>query len=477
MTHASESDPRIDYSRKWFAMLAVSMGVFLSTIDGSIVNIALPTLQAEFGAEFAAVQWVVLAYLLVLATLSLLVGRLGDMVGKKRIYTTGFVVFTTASLAAASSNTINVLIGWRIIQAIGAAMILSLGFAILTEAFPPTERGRALGLIGTVVSVGIVIGPTLGGLILSASTWRWIFLVNVPVGIIGTYTSIRFIPNSVPGGSQRFDFVGAALFSVAITSLMLGITLGGNRGYDSPVVIALLIGSLVILAAFIAFEGRVEQPIIDLSIFQNKLFSINIVTGLLTFISISGTFFIMPFYLERALGLEARQIGLMLAASPILLAFAAPASGWLSDKIGSRPITIAGLLVLLGGYLAIGQLNENTTPLGFVLTFAPIGFGMGIFQSPNNSIIMGSVRQERLGVASGLLNLTRILGQITGIGVLTTIWALRADAGGGQDVPAGIVSGINDTVWVVVALISFALLLAIWGHTAERRETAERTTS
>ncbi len=464
---------RVDYSRKWFVMGAVSMGVFLSSVDGSIVNIALPTLQKDFGAPFSSVQWVVLAYLLILGTLSLLIGRLGDMIGKKRIYAGGFIVFTLASLGAATSQSVGMLIGWRIIQAVGAAMVLSLGIAILTEAFPPTERGKALGLIGTTVSVGIVVGPTLGGLILSAASWHWIFLVNLPVGIVGTITAVKFIPNTKPVGGQTFDFGGAALFAITITSLMLGITLGGDRGFASPLVLTLLAAATMVGIGFIYWERRTEQPIVDLSIFDNKLFTINIVTGLLAFVCVSGVFFISPFYLERTLGLESRQIGLLLAASPILLAVVAPASGWLSDKIGSRPITIAGLLVLLVGYWSFRRLGQDTTPLGFVLALAPIGAGMGLFQSPNNSIIMGSVRPERLGIASGLLNLTRILGQITGIGVLTTFWAIRADAAGGQTDPAGIVSGLHDTMLVAMVLIGFGFTLALWGYFAERRQKKE----
>ncbi|MDH5422813.1 MAG: MFS transporter, partial [Acidimicrobiia bacterium] len=248
----------VDYSRKWFVMWAVSMGVFLATIDGSIVNIALPTLQEEFGAPFSSVQWVVLAYLLVLGTLSLLFGRLGDMIGKKRIYTTGFIAFTTASAAAATAQSVGMLIGWRIVQAVGAAMILSLGLAILTAAFPATERGKALGLIGTTVSVGIVIGPTMGGLILSAASWHWIFLVNVPVGILGTITSIKFIPNTKPLGGQTFDFPGAALFAASITSLMLGMTLAGERGFGSRLVLSLLALSVVVGAGFVYWERRTD---------------------------------------------------------------------------------------------------------------------------------------------------------------------------------------------------------------------------
>lgn len=451
----------IDYSRKWFVMLAVSMGIFLSAIDSSIINIALPTLQAEFDAPFAAVQWVVLGYLLVLGTLSLLVGRLGDMVGKKRIYTTGFVIFTASSAAAAGAQSIEMLIGTRLVQGVGAAMVASLGVAILTEAFPASERGKALGLIGTFVSVGIVIGPTVGGFILSQASWRWIFLVNLPIGAIGTLTAIRFVPNTVPKGRQTFDFLGAGLFSIAITTFMLGATLGGSRGFGSPGVWGLLLTAAIVIVTFRYVEARVDQPIVDLSIFSNRMFTVNLINGFMTFVAVAGVFFLSPFYLERTLGFGSLQVGLLLAASPVLLAVVAPLSGALSDRIGSRPISIAGLIVLVFGYFLMSQLDESSTQLQFVLSLAPIGVGMGMFQSPNNSIIMGSVRPERLGIASGLLNLTRILGQIVGIGLLTTVWAIRSDAGGGQNDPLGIVAGFRDTMWVALTLIVLALVLAL----------------
>ena len=219
-------------------LVAIAMAIFLGTIDGSIVNVALPTLVDEFDTTFAVAQWVVLAYLLTQTTLTLGFGRLGDMVGKKPIFTTGFVVFTVGSVLAGLSPTIGWLIGARVVQAIGAAMIFALGFAITTEAFPPTERGRALGINGTMVSLGIMAGPIVGGLILEATDWRWIFFVNLPVGILGTITALRFIPNTKPRG-QSFDFAGAVVFFAALLTFMLGLTLGQEVGFTDPAVLGL----------------------------------------------------------------------------------------------------------------------------------------------------------------------------------------------------------------------------------------------
>lgn len=214
------TDPHApDYRRKWWVLLSVAMGVFLSTIDGSIVNVALPTLQEALQTNFATVQWVVVAYLLVTTSLMLGVARLGDMIGKKRIYMTGMVIFTTASLGCGLAPSIEFLIAVRLVQGLGAVMLAALGTAIVTEAFPPTERGRALGIMGTVVSLGISLGPTLGGVLIGAVNWHAIFLVNLPVGIIGFLLVRRFVPDRRPPGGQRFDALGAVLLLGTLLAL------------------------------------------------------------------------------------------------------------------------------------------------------------------------------------------------------------------------------------------------------------------
>ncbi len=467
----------VDYSRKWYVLAASGMGVFLSTIDGSIVNIALPTLVREFGTDFATVQWVVLSYLLALTTLLLSVGRLGDMVGKKSIYLAGFIIFTVGSVLCGLSPTVIWLIGARVIQAIGAAGILALGIAIVTEAFPPAERGKALGLTGTMVSVGIVIGPTLGGLIIDALSWNWIFFVNLPVGILGTLMVWRFVPDFKPEGKQRFDTFGAVTLFFSLISLLFALTLGQRIGFGEILVLALLAAWLFLLAVFIWIELRVPEPMIDLSLFKNRLFSVNLVTGFATFIAIAGALILIPFYLENVIGLETRQVGLLLAVVPVVLGITAPLSGSLSDRLGTRPITVLGLVVLTVGYFFMSQIDAQTETLGFVLRFLPIGIGMGIFQSPNNSAVMGSVQRERLGVASGLLSITRSLGQTSGIAVMGAVWAARVAIYAGQPLvggatsanPAAQVSGLQDTFLTVMVMMMVALGLSVWGLIEERR--------
>jgi EmrB/QacA subfamily drug resistance transporter len=466
----------VDYSRKWYVMAAVAMSIFLATIDGSIVNIALPTMVRDLNTNFATVQWVVLAYLLTLTTLMLSIGRLADMRGKKPIYVAGFVVFTVGSVLCALAPTVYWLIGFRVLQAVGGAMVLALGAAIVTEAFPPQERGKALGTIGSIVSLGVVAGPLLGGIILASLSWHWIFLVNLPVGIVGTIMAQRFVPALRPRGGERFDYVGAATLLVSLMALLLGLTLGQEAGFLSPLVLALFAICLVTLAVFIRIELRVASPMIDLRLFQNRLFSINLSTGFLTFVAISGMFILMPFYLENIMGYPIQWVGPLQAAVPVMLGIMAPISGSLSDRYGSRRISILGLVALLVGYLVVSTLSLETTAFGYVIRLLPIGFGMGVFQSPNNSAIMGAVPRERLGIASGLLSMTRTLGQTTGIAVMGAVWAGRVVARSGgvavNDVtlaPASVqVAAMHDTFYVAIGLIAVALLIAVWGWMQER---------
>ena len=248
-----------DYSRKWHVMIATGLGIFLGTIDASIVNVALPTMAKELDTTFAAVQWVVLAYLLTLATLTLGVGRLGDMLGKKPIYTTGFAIFTLGSVLCGMAPGIEWLVGFRVVQAIGAAMIFALGMAIITQAFPPSERGKALGISGALVSIGIVIGPSLGGLIVDLWSWRWIFIVNLPIGILGTAAAHRFVPDVPPPGGQRFDFAGAAVFFVALMTFMLGLSLAQSRGFGSVSVLALIGVGIAAITLFVAIKRQISK--------------------------------------------------------------------------------------------------------------------------------------------------------------------------------------------------------------------------
>ena len=452
-------------------MAAVAMGVFLATIDGSIVNIALPVLAKDLQVEFSVIEWVVLSYLLTITTLMLSIGRLADMIGKKKIYASGFVIFTLGSALCGSVTHIGLLIGFRVLQAVGASMLMALGTAIVTEAFPAHERGKALGIMGSVVSIGIIIGPTIGGFILEAASWQWLFFVNVPIGVIGVLMVLKYVPAVRPTESEKFDFWGAGLLFVCLLSLLLGLSISQTLGFADLRVVGLLAVAVLFVFGFIFVELRQPQPMIDLRIFTNRLLSTNLVTGFLGFIGVSGTMILMPFYLQNILLLSPRDAGILMGVVPLVVGIVAPISGNISDRIGPRPLTAIGLFILIFGFVSVSTLDASTTAAGYALHFLPVGLGLGLFQSPNNSAIMGTAPKNRLGIVSGMLAITRTLGQISGISILGAVWASRVGfyigSGNGNvdatqaPVPAQI-AGLHDTIYLVAGLLIFAFLLSLW---------------
>jgi EmrB/QacA subfamily drug resistance transporter len=463
-------------------MAAVGSGLFLATIDGSIVNVSLPILERELNAPFALIQWVVLGYLLIITSLMLTIGRLADMFGKKPLFLSGYIIFTLGSALCGLSSSAEQLIASRIFQAVGAAMTMALGTAIITEAFPPEERGQALGISGALVSIGLMAGAPLGGLILGSLTWHWVFFVNLPVGLVGILLVIRFIPSWKPPGGQRFDIAGALNLFACLVTFLLGLSIGQDSGFSNPVVISLLGTSLVLLATFLAIELKARQPMIDLSMFKEMLFSVNLVTGTMTFICSAGVVLIAPFYLQNVLDFSAQKAGALLTTVPIAMGIMAPLAGRLSDRYGTRVLTAIGLAIGTCGYLAVSTLNENSTALGYLLCFLPVGVGMGVFQSPNNSAVMGAVPRYRLGVASGLLSISRTIGQVIGISLVGTFWATQVrvlgfTAGDTTSAPAAIqAAALQQTMRGIVVILSIALGLSLWAFFKERSLMASRET-
>ena len=469
----------IDYSQKWLVLLSVAATTLLATIDGSIVNVAFPTLVNELDTSFNVIQWVALAYLLTIATLTMSMGRLGDVVGKKLLFVTGIVVFTVGSALCGLAPDVSWLIGFRIIQAIGAVLILALGAAILVEAFPATERGKALGWIGTTVSLGIVSGPVIGGLLISNFSWRAIFFVNIPVGIVGALMAIRYVPHTTPPHRQQFDVAGAVLMSLALFALSLALTVGQDVGFGSPLIMAGFAVFLLASAAFVAVELRSDSPMLQLRLFRSPMLTVSVVTGFLTFSCLAATFFLLPFYLEGVLGFEVGQVGLLLGAAPLMMGLVSPVSGTLSDRWGVRRLTLLGLLIIAGVYLGFTTLGIDTTAAHYLVLAIPLGIGLGLFNSPNNSAIMGSVPPEYMGIGGGLLTITRLLGQISGVAVLGSVWAasVAAAAGGGLPPegapaadPVAQVAGLHTTFIVSGVIMIASVIVGAWGMRRERKD-------
>ncbi len=352
----------------------------------------------------------------------------------------------------------------------------------MTEIFPPEERGRALGVVGSTVSVGIAVGPPLGGLLIGLIGWHSIFLVNVPVGIVALFVITRFVPSSPTRPGQRFDFAGAIILFFSMGTYAIGMTLGQDRGFGNPITSVLLVIALIGLIALILVENRIHQPMIDLRLFRNVLFSLNLLMGMLVFIVNAG-FFIIPFFLELVKGYPTEIVGLLMMANPIVVGLIAPVAGSLSDRYGSRGISVIGLTLVVVGCLTLSTLNEGVGPIGFVLRLLPIGLGLGMFQSPNNSAIMGAAPKNRLGVASGLLSLSRTLGQTTGLPLMgamfTALVVATSTLATGADVtsaPASaLVAGVNGTYRIAAFIVLGATLLAglaLWIDSRNKKSLA-----
>lgn len=455
--------------RRWI-LASSALGAFVASIMATGVNIILPTLADHFDAPFATVQWIVLGYLMASIALLPIVGRLGDLVGKHKVYFVSYGLFAVGSLLCALAPSIEVLVAVRTVQGLGAAALAAIGLALVTDAFPEGERGRAIGVNGAVLSAGIVLGPSLGGLVTDVASWRWVFLGGVLVSSVGFALAWKVVPRYRGQSGQRFDVAGAATIFVALLSFSLALTLGQGRGFGAPAVLALFGLAAVAAAAFVVVERRAHAPVVDLRLFRSRALSIGLLSGLTTFVAISGVIFLVPFYLAGVLGYTPAQMGLLMSVVPIVLVVIAPLSGWAADRFGERPVTVVGMVFILAGYLAVSTLDTTTSAAGYIARFLPVGIGMGIFQTANNSAIMGSVPRGATGVGGGLLSLTRYLGQVVGTALLASLWAARTLARAGA--PAGTdatrlpavhqVGGLHDVLTVVQIGIAIGLVLVLW---------------
>jgi EmrB/QacA subfamily drug resistance transporter len=457
-----------DYSRKWWALAAVGSGTFMATVDGSIVNIALKTIQDSLGAEFHTVEWVVLCYLLTITCLLPIMGRLGDMVGKKRIALFGFGIFTAGSALCGLAWNIETLIAARVLQGVGAAMLQGVGAALLVTAFPPTERGQALGYIGTIVAAGILTGPVLGGLLLRYSGWPAIFFVNLPIGIAALLLATRALSDDAQRSSQRFDIVGAIALGWSLLLILYALTEGQAWGLSDARTLGTLAGGLIGLVGFVLWERRAAAPMIDLKLFQNPSFSLSLVAALASFLALSFNFLLLPFYLQNVLGFDPQRTGLTLIASPAVLALAAPISGRLSDKFGARWLGVIGLLLASTGLFSMAMLSTTSTQLDVILRLLLVGVGIGLFQSPNNSTIMGSVPRNALGVAGSLQAVMRTLGQTTGNAIAGAVWAALVIGAAGRAYvpltsapPAALVSGLHGAMILAGVIAALGIVPAM----------------
>lgn len=412
-----------DTPQKWGVLLAVGIGTFMTAMDTSVVNTVLPVIGKNFNQQITVVEWVVTIYLLVLSGLLLSFGRLGDMRGHKTIYLMGFVIFMGGSLFSGAAPNVTLLILFRGLQALGAAMIAANSPAILTKSFPSDQRGQALGLQATMTYLGLAAGPALGGALAGLLGWRVIFYINIPVGLAAIWLSFRYIPRDTNHQhTEQFDYLGAVTFMLGLGALLLGLNQGEEWGWSSPAIIGLLLFGAFLLSLFVFIESHGKSPMLDLSLFKKLSFSLTAVSAIINYIGVFTCIILMPYYLFQGRGFTIAQAGLILIAQPLVMAVVAPISGTLSDRIGTRIPAVFGMAVLSVGLYLLSRLTGQSSIAAIMLSLAVVGFGTGVFISPNNSALMGSAPKTRQGIAAGILATSRNFGMVLGAGISVAIY-------------------------------------------------------
>jgi EmrB/QacA subfamily drug resistance transporter len=457
-------------SYSWLIVGTVCVGAFLGQLDASIAGLVLPTLEETFSASVASVEWVAIAYLVTLAALVVPFGRLADLAGRKLLYVSGFLVFICGSALCGFAPSLGWLIAFRVLQAVGAAMLQANSVAIITAAVARRRLGRAIGVQGAAQAIGLSVGPSVGGFLIDSLGWRWVFFIAVPFGLLGTILGWLVLPTTPkPDELQakaRFDWLGALLLGPSVALFMLALTFANDWGWTSLAFLGVTLLAAVCLGVFTAAELRVASPLVDFALFASRMFTIGIVAGLLSYSVLFGSLFLIPFYLERILGRTPAEAGLLLSPIPIALGIMAPLAGLLTDRFGSRLPTVTGMLLSAVALVALALLPDTGLPetLGLL---GVLGVGLGLFTPPNNSAIMGSAPQRQLGVAGGILNMTRSIGTSLGVALTGAVLALLLSAHTGTHVdstvdvdPSALEVAFHQTLFCLGALAAAAGLLS-----------------
>lgn len=420
--------------RRWELLALTSVGAFMTPFDGAIVSVALATMSPELHLSFGASMWVQAAYLLTVAVLLIPLGRLADQRGRVRFYLLGTVVFLGGSLIAGLSVTGSMLILGRVVQGCGAALLAATSAAIVTAVFPPSERGRALGINVMAVYLGLSVGPPLGGFLVDALGWRWIFFINLPIGLAVLIWGWRMLPRSErETGAPRADLAGAALLAIFLICLLVPLTFASEWGWAAARTLGLLSVSAISLACFVIVEKRASAPLLDLDLLmRNRLFAAANLAALLNYMALYGISVLTAIFLEVVQDRPAAVTGWLLLSQPLLMAALSPFAGRLSDRIGSRVLSTGGMALVALGMVMLGTMPEAAGAARVVASLAVVGVGMAAFSAPNTSAIMGSVRRDQLSLASAFVGTMRSTGQALSVAVLGGIAAGSLGAVGGR---------------------------------------------
>ena len=412
---------------KWWVFLALAIGTFTSVADFGSLNVTMPTIAEHFGTDLPTTQWVLIGYALAISALLLPMGRLSDIIGRKRVYIGGFIIFVAGGVFASTSDGILMLIGFKVLQGIGASMTQGTGMAMVLSTFPNEERGKAIGSFITVVGSGNVAGPALGGFIAGTLGWQWVFYFGVGLALLAILAVYVVLDGRIysrrGSGSSSFDWLGATLSTASLVTFLLVMTNAPRLGWTDPLALGGIVALFAFVALFIRWELRCETPIIDLRLFKMRLVSLGVAAQFISFIGNSSMRFLLPFYMQAALGFSPQQIGLIFVPASIAMIVTGPISGQLSDRYGYRWFTVGGLLFSVGGLLLLSTLTTESPVWKVATGMLLLTGGTGTFYPPNNSSIMQQVPESRYGVMSGFINLVRNSANITGTAAATAIVA------------------------------------------------------
>jgi len=410
---------KVEY--KWIALSCTSIGALFSVLSSTILIIALPEIMKDLKTSMALIMWIVMIYMFVLTIFVPLVGRLADMIGRKKLYVSGFIVFMLGSLLCGLSRSGWQLLSFRFVQSVGGVLLEASSVPIVADAFPKRELGKALGINGTVISVAAIIGPILGGALIAVG-WRFIFFINIPIGIVGTvWAWVQLKEINIMPKQQKFDFKGTILFSVGILAFLLALTFGGSMGWLNIITIILFACAVLFITLFIFVENKVVHPMLDLRLFKTRILAYAYTSNLLNGIARGSVTLLLVFYFQGIKGINPIISGMLLAPFAASLMIMSPISGWLSDRYGSRQLSSIGLLISAIGLLGMVRIKASTTILELIIWMIIMGIGTGMFFAPNTNSIMSAVPIERRGIAAGVRIMMLNAGNIISIGLALAI--------------------------------------------------------
>lgn len=408
-------------SYKWFALATIMLGLFMAIIDANIVNIALPHMMSSFSTNVDRIRWVVESYALAFAIFTLTTGWLREAIGIKKTFILGISIFTTASFLCASAWNVESMIFFRVLQAVGGGIMMPTGFTLITESFPPEERGTAFGYFGIVIVFAPTVGPTIGGYLVDNLSWHYIFYINLPIGILTLILSILILREFKTLSYKKFDFWGFATLAISLASLLIALTDGQSKGWNSDYILSLFATSIVTLIAFIIIDLKVKNPIIDLTIFSNFHFAMIAFLNIFRSMGLFGRIFLLPLFLQNVVGYKATTTGLLLMPGAFTSGITAPIFGKLTDKFGPRLFIIIGVMLITVSNFLYHNLEINSSYVFILIPMILFGIGMGSLNAPITSTAMNIVKKHQVGMVSTILSVIMQVGGAFSVAILGTI--------------------------------------------------------